>query len=51
MAKPESPAANKAICPTFARALDAELRSDTVIRGRSGLEHASRRLRSTTATV
>ena len=40
MAKPESPAANKAICPTFARALDAELRSDTVIRGRSGLEHA-----------
>lgn len=40
MAKPESPVGHQAIWSTFARALDAELRSDTVIRGRSGLEHA-----------
>ena len=35
----DSVAVKRAIWSTFARALDAELREDTIIRGSSGLEH------------
>lgn len=40
MADAENPATGRAIWSTFARALDAELRDDTLIRGSSGLDHA-----------
>jgi hypothetical protein len=40
MARFENNSEGRAIWSSFARALDAELRTDSVIRGRSGLDHA-----------